>query len=573
MLDAGDPALLTTSDKEDAAMRGNAGTTIQRLRMGDSSHDNTTSGSVDPTAVAPNFGLDPPQGDNVENVDLGQSNLEDFEQFLSEQLLNDIGDVTDSFSLSSVSVNEPWIDSASLDVLSSSQTHQADEPPQSNQKLPRIDPSSMSQLRQGQQQQQQQQPQTQQAHRQKGQGRSIESLGKRPQQRQVHTQQQQPQLLGSISPTLQQPHQTLHQQRPQWQYPHLQQLQKSQSQQGAQPLIAPTKQMVIEPQSQSSASSQSVPTKRPNETAVTDSETLSEYPHLHRTHHTLGYSDGMAAGRANAVQSAFDAAFPRGLSYGIRAGKVLGCLEFAFAGRCKPGEFTIMQAARRELNMDNLIADIMVEIEAGCDGYVGWPTDETARAAWNLANGVSVDPETTICPDPEDLADSKLAPDLLAALARQRQHQPLLQVPSQLSQSSQTSPLPPHQWSVSTSQTEPSSQFQTSGSQPAQVNAVPQNAQASANLPQNHTSLQPVTPSAAQNQQPSKRQRSLPAGLRVIRHGPPANTPGFSGHPNPAASIADAILRWEMLTMNFVTYKEQLVTAGKVKRSTAGSYT
>ena len=58
-----------------------------------------------------------------------------------------------------------------------------------------------------------------------------------------------------------------------------------------------------------------------------EQETLSDIPLLRRTHTTLGYRDGLTAGKATIMQSSFDSTFPLGGIIGWRAGRILGVFE------------------------------------------------------------------------------------------------------------------------------------------------------------------------------------------------------------------------------------------------------
>ncbi len=80
-------------------------------------------------------------------------------------------------------------------------------------------------------------------------------------------------------------------------------------------------------------------------------ELLSDYPHLHRTHHTTGYRDGLTQARNQTSQPAFDAGFPIGMHYGYRVGRILGLLEFALAGTTQGLGYEIMTRASAELEV------------------------------------------------------------------------------------------------------------------------------------------------------------------------------------------------------------------------------
>ncbi len=99
-------------------------------------------------------------------------------------------------------------------------------------------------------------------------------------------------------------------------------------------------------------------------------ELLSDYPHLHRTHHTTGYRDGLTQARNQTSQPAFDAGFPVGMHYGFRVGRVLGILEFALAGTTHDLGYEIMARANRELEVGPLVRDIEAEMGIVRDGIL-----------------------------------------------------------------------------------------------------------------------------------------------------------------------------------------------------------
>ncbi len=97
-------------------------------------------------------------------------------------------------------------------------------------------------------------------------------------------------------------------------------------------------------------------------------EILSDYPQLHRTHHTTGYRDGLTHARNQTSQPAFDAGFPVGMHYGSRVGRVLGLLEFALAGATHQLGYEIMARANSELEVGPLVRDIEAEMGIVRDG-------------------------------------------------------------------------------------------------------------------------------------------------------------------------------------------------------------
>ncbi|KAF7506511.1 hypothetical protein GJ744_011657 [Endocarpon pusillum] len=99
-------------------------------------------------------------------------------------------------------------------------------------------------------------------------------------------------------------------------------------------------------------------------------ELLSEYPHLHRTHHTTGYRDGLAQGRSQTSQTGFDAGFRIGMHYGSRVGRVLGILEFALAGTTERLSHEILARAKTELEVGALVRDIEAETGIVRDGHL-----------------------------------------------------------------------------------------------------------------------------------------------------------------------------------------------------------
>ena len=65
---------------------------------------------------------------------------------------------------------------------------------------------------------------------------------------------------------------------------------------------------------------------------------LSDLPSIRRQHMTSGYREGLSVGKAQVIQSGFDAGYPIGVEIALRAGKVLGVLEGSFAVKQKEKE-------------------------------------------------------------------------------------------------------------------------------------------------------------------------------------------------------------------------------------------
>lgn len=111
-------------------------------------------------------------------------------------------------------------------------------------------------------------------------------------------------------------------------------------------------------------------------------ETLSDFPHLHRTHHTNGYRDGVTHGRHQASQPAFDAGFPLGASYGLRAGRAIGILEYALAGSLDQGDHEVLRRIGWELQVEGLVSDLRSEMDghgndqSNGNGVHGSPTGQ-----------------------------------------------------------------------------------------------------------------------------------------------------------------------------------------------------
>jgi hypothetical protein len=104
-------------------------------------------------------------------------------------------------------------------------------------------------------------------------------------------------------------------------------------------------------------------------------ETLSDFPHLHRTHHTTGYRDGLSYAHATAAQPSFDAGFPLGIAQGLRAGRALGVIEFAAAGVGVTEVHEVYQRAQIELDTRNLIRDFVQELRSA-----GWGVYQDSQA-------------------------------------------------------------------------------------------------------------------------------------------------------------------------------------------------
>ena len=96
---------------------------------------------------------------------------------------------------------------------------------------------------------------------------------------------------------------------------------------------------------------------------------LSDFPHLARTHHTAGYRDGITHGQHHVAQDSFNAGFPLGISWGLRAGKVLGIIAFASAGECGPDIVAVCQRAQVELERENLLRDLLHELAGKGMGF------------------------------------------------------------------------------------------------------------------------------------------------------------------------------------------------------------
>ena len=108
-------------------------------------------------------------------------------------------------------------------------------------------------------------------------------------------------------------------------------------------------------------------------------ELLSDYPHLHRTHHKTGYRDGLTLSRAHHTQPGFDAGYRDGITLGLRAGKALGMLEFAMTGSSMDTHRDILARAAAELEMEGLVRDF-------------WGEMQNAEVGMGLGNGVAPPP-------------------------------------------------------------------------------------------------------------------------------------------------------------------------------------
>lgn len=89
---------------------------------------------------------------------------------------------------------------------------------------------------------------------------------------------------------------------------------------------------------------------------------LSDYAHLHHTHHTSGYRDGVALARNQSVQPSFDNGYQVGAHYGLRVGYVIGLMEVALAGGNHSELFT---RAKTELDLSVFMGNL--ELEKGIE--------------------------------------------------------------------------------------------------------------------------------------------------------------------------------------------------------------
>ncbi|KAK9471869.1 uncharacterized protein V1510DRAFT_407636 [Dipodascopsis tothii] len=86
--------------------------------------------------------------------------------------------------------------------------------------------------------------------------------------------------------------------------------------------------------------------------AAVPGQLSAEVRRLQRDHHQQGYIDGITAGRAEAVQDAFDSGYPVGAYLGYVVGDILGVLQGA-------ADEAVQDQARSELlDLDALLAQI-----------------------------------------------------------------------------------------------------------------------------------------------------------------------------------------------------------------------
>ena len=112
------------------------------------------------------------------------------------------------------------------------------------------------------------------------------------------------------------------------------------------------------------------PPTSPSQTISEPDETLSEIPLLRRTHTTLGYRDGLPAGKSTIMQSSFDSTFPLGGVIGWRVGRILGvfegylaCPSLAVVPGLKALVMKEYERAKKELGVGTLLAKIGESIQ------------------------------------------------------------------------------------------------------------------------------------------------------------------------------------------------------------------
>ncbi|KAI0522306.1 hypothetical protein F5B22DRAFT_470465 [Xylaria bambusicola] len=75
---------------------------------------------------------------------------------------------------------------------------------------------------------------------------------------------------------------------------------------------------------------------------------------LQAQHHTVGYRDGITAGKAGSIQTGFDQGFSLGANIGLKAGQLLGLLEGISAALAEAGDsdhaHKLLSEAAAELN-------------------------------------------------------------------------------------------------------------------------------------------------------------------------------------------------------------------------------
>ncbi|KAI1154129.1 hypothetical protein F4825DRAFT_412686 [Nemania diffusa] len=77
---------------------------------------------------------------------------------------------------------------------------------------------------------------------------------------------------------------------------------------------------------------------------------------LQAQHNTVGYREGITAGKAGSIQAGFDQGFALGANVGIRAGQVLGLLEGIRAALAEAGP------AERSADADSLLSQAAAEL-------------------------------------------------------------------------------------------------------------------------------------------------------------------------------------------------------------------
>ncbi|KAI4210408.1 MAG: hypothetical protein LQ351_006775 [Letrouitia transgressa] len=138
--------------------------------------------------------------------------------------------------------------------------------------------------------------------------------------------------------------------------------------------------------------------------SATQSEEVSDIPHLRSTYITAGYREGISASKDPALQPGFDEAYPLGATLGLRVGYILGVLEEICAAHSQGARIfkdeaiyaveadrvqTLVQEAREQLRVERIFGKEFWK----SDGTWGYDAGEMKgleeqgdRAFWEVAD-------------------------------------------------------------------------------------------------------------------------------------------------------------------------------------------